>query len=131
MRVLSRFLAPALLLLAAGSVPAVAAEAKLPPLGKAWREANPYRGNAKAAAAGAAPYNQMCARCHGENVEPSGIAPDLRRLDTDAEGDKDYLASVRRGKVRNGTVYMPPFDGILPQETVWAIKTYIESVAAQ
>jgi hypothetical protein len=34
---------------------------------------------------------------------------------------------VRKGKVRNGAVYMPGFDGILQQEAVWAIKSYLET----
>jgi mono/diheme cytochrome c family protein len=40
----------------------------------------------------------------------------------------DYFAnSVRKGKVRNGAVYMPPFEGILNQEAVWSIKAYLET----
>jgi len=34
---------------------------------------------------------------------------------------------VRRGFTRNGAVYMPPFDAILQQEAVWAIKSYLET----
>ena len=34
---------------------------------------------------------------------------------------------VRRGKVRNGAVYMPPFEGTLTQEAIWTIRTYIET----
>jgi mono/diheme cytochrome c family protein len=41
--------------------------------------------------------------------------------------DGFYVAAVRRGKVRNGAVYMPPFDGILSQEAVWAVKAYLET----
>jgi mono/diheme cytochrome c family protein len=29
--------------------------------------------------------------------------------------------------VRDGRVYMPKFKGILSQEALWAIRTYIES----
>ena len=43
------------------------------------------------------------------------------------EIDQYYASSVRKGKVRNGAVYMPPFDGILNQEAVWAIKAYLET----
>jgi mono/diheme cytochrome c family protein len=40
----------------------------------------------------------------------------------------DYFAtSVRRGKVRNGAVYMPAFEDTLQQEAVWAIKAYLET----
>ena len=34
---------------------------------------------------------------------------------------------MRRGKVRNGAVYMPPFEGTFNQEAMWAIKAYLET----
>ncbi len=113
----------------------------LPPLGEPWRAENPYRQNAKAIKVGTSAYNQNCARCHGLEAISGGIAPDLRKLDNDctaikdakkksacvAEMDDYYASSVRKGKVRNGAVYMPPFEGILNQEAVWAIKAYLET----
>jgi mono/diheme cytochrome c family protein len=41
--------------------------------------------------------------------------------------DNYFLSSIRHGKVRNGAVYMPPFEGVFNQEAMWAIKTYLES----
>jgi cytochrome c-550 PedF len=90
---------------------------------------------------GTSAYNQNCARCHGLEAISGGIAPDLRKLENDCstlkeakkktacslEVDDYYMASVRRGKVRNGAVYMPPFEGILNQEAMWAIKAYLET----
>ena len=113
----------------------------LPVLGEQWRAENPFRQNDKAIKVGGSAYNQNCARCHGLEAISGGIAPDLRKLDNDcsllkeakkktacvAEIDDYYLGSVRRGKVRNGAVYMPPFEGILNQEAMWAIKTYLET----
>jgi cytochrome c-550 PedF len=113
----------------------------LPQLGEAWREENPYRENKEAATLGASAYNQNCARCHGLEAISGGIAPDLRLLDRDCmdqknakkkqacfkETDNYFLTSVRRGKVRNGAVYMPPFEGILSQEAMWALKAYLET----
>lgn len=113
----------------------------LQPLGKEWKEQNPYRGDTAAIKVGSSAYNQNCARCHGLEAVSGGIAPDLRKLDNDcvamklpakktacvAEMDSFYVAAVRRGKVRNGAVYMPPFDGILSQEAVWAVKAYLET----
>jgi cytochrome c-550 PedF len=113
----------------------------LPPLGAEWRAENPYRAQAKAVAIGSSAYNQNCARCHGLEAVSGGIAPDLRKLDNDCATLKDaakkgacvkevegyYLGRVRRGVTRNGAVYMPPFDGILQQEAVWAIKSYLET----
>lgn len=122
-------------------VPQAVDTQSLPQLGDPWREENPYRGNKEAAALGASAYNQNCARCHGLEAISGGIAPDLRLLDRDCmdqknpakkqacfkETDAYFLASVRRGKVRNGAVYMPPFEGILSQEAVWALKAYLET----
>ena len=99
----------------------------LPALGDALRGVNPYRNNKEAVRVGTSAYTQNCARCHGLEAVSGGIAPDLRKLDVDAETDAYFLGSVRNGKVRNGAVYMPPFQSILPQEAIWAIKSYVES----
>lgn len=113
----------------------------LPTLGDKWRDENPYRTNKLALKIGTSAYNQNCARCHGLEAESGGIAPDLRLLDRDCtdirnetkkqacykETDKYFLTSIRHGKVRNGAVYMPPFEGVFNQEAMWAIKTYLES----
>lgn len=102
----------------------------LPQLGDPWLAENPYRKNANTEAVriGKSGYNQNCARCHGLEAISGGIAPDLRRLPIDKETDDYFIGSVRRGKVRNGAVYMPHFEGILSQEAMWAIKSYLESV---
>ena len=118
----------------------------LPKLGEAWRVDNPYRAaekavNETAVKIGSSAYNQNCARCHGLEAISGGVAPDLRKLDNDCSPMKDamkrtacvkeiddyYLGSVRRGKVRNGAVYMPPFEGMLSQEAMWTIKSYLET----
>ena len=44
-----------------------------------------------------------------------------------ADVDNYYLTTVRNGRTRNGAVYMPPFEGILNQEAIWAIKSYLVS----
>ncbi len=98
---------------------------ELKPLGAEWLTANPYKGDPTAIRIGASAYNQNCARCHGLQAVSGGIAPDLRRLPTDQETDEYFQGSVRRGKVRNGNVYMPPFEGTLSQEAIWALRSYI------
>lgn len=99
----------------------------LPPLGEKWLDTNPYRGNERALKIGSSGYNQNCARCHGLEVISGGIAPDLRYLPLDDEGDGYFKQAVTHGKVRDDRVYMPKFDGILSQEGLWAIRTYIQS----
>lgn len=107
--------------------PQVVDTSSLKQIGKEWVGVNPYRKNAAAEKIGASAYNQNCARCHGLEAISGGIAPDLRKLDLDPDTDVYFRDSVRRGKVRNGAVYMPPFEGILTQEAVWAIKAYLET----
>ncbi len=113
----------------------------LPPLGEQWKATNPYAGNNEAIKVGTSAYAQNCARCHGIDAISGGIAPDLRMIDKDCTGladadrkkacyaeiDEYFATTVRKGRVRNGAVYMPPFEGILQQEAVWAIKAYLET----
>lgn len=110
--------------------PQVVDTRELKQLGEAWKVENPYRGEAKAVTVGKSAYNQNCARCHGLEAKSGGIAPDLRKLPMDKETDEYYIGSVRRGKVRNGAVYMPPFEGIMSQEGMWAIRAYVETLPA-
>ena len=115
----------------------------LPQLVGGWLSDNPYSaGNAKdeAIRVGSSGFNQNCARCHGLEAISGGIAPDLRRLDAECFDLQDearancikdfeayFIKTVRGGRTRDGRVYMPPFEGILSQEALWAIKTYLES----
>jgi len=97
-------------------------------LGDAWRDLNPYRGNAKAVEIGAAAFTGNCARCHGEGAVSPGGAPDLRFLEKGGAGDQWFSERVRNGAIRRGVVYMPKFEGALSQEAVWAIRSWLESV---
>lgn len=113
----------------------------LPELGADWRAENPFRQNDLAVKIGTSAYNQNCARCHGLEAISGGIAPDLRKLDSECSSLKDdkkkascvadmdvyYAATVRKGRTRNGAVYMPPFEATLSQEAVWSIKSYLET----
>ncbi len=106
---------------------------ELKPLGKEWLEENPYRGDKAAIRVGDSAYNQNCARCHGLEVISGGITPDLRKLndeaefDSSAESDSWFLSRIRNGAVIDGRVYMPPFESILSQEAMWAIRSYIDT----
>ncbi|MCB1906538.1 MAG: cytochrome c-550 PedF [Rhodocyclaceae bacterium] len=100
----------------------------LKPLGDEWLESNPYRGDQEAIRVGTSAFNQNCARCHGIGAVSGGIAPDLRYLPVEDEGDEIFIMRIRNGATRNGRVYMPPFEGILQQEAMWAIRAYLETV---
>ncbi len=99
----------------------------LEPLGEEWRKENPYRGNPTAIKIGASAYNQNCARCHGLEAISGGIAPDLRGLEKDAAGDAWFLNRIRKGATVNGDYKMPPFEKLMSQEAMWAIRAYIDS----
>jgi cytochrome c-550 PedF len=100
----------------------------LDPLGETWRPTNPYRGNKLAIQIGKSAYNQQCARCHGLEGVSGGLAPDLRSLDKGDEGDKIFLPPMRKGVYRDGRTLMPKYEGIISQEGMWAIRSWLESV---
>ena len=126
-------------------VPQAVDTSTLPQLGAKWLDANPYNSQnparGEALRIGTSAYNQNCARCHGLEAISGGISPDLRKFDGDCSGlgdpakkqacfkemDDYFIATVRRGRVRDGRVYMPPFEGTLSQEAIWSIRTYIET----
>lgn len=99
----------------------------LPPLGDTWRDENPYRGNEHAVKIGSSAYNQNCARCHGLEVISGGLAPDLRYLEKGKEGDEWFKERVTHGAIVDGMTKMPVFAGVISQEGLWAIRSYIES----
>jgi cytochrome c-550 PedF len=125
-------------------VPQAVDTSTLPQLGAKWLDANPYSegpAQKEALRIGTSAYNQNCARCHGLDAISGGISPDLRKFDAECkdladvakrascykEMDDFYVATVRRGRVRDGRVYMPPFESTLSQEAIWSIKTYLET----
>ena len=100
----------------------------LDPLGDEWRESNPFRNNQKAIEIGESAYTQNCARCHGLAAVSGGLSPDLRLLPLGDEGDEFYLPVTRKGVIRNGITYMPAYEGVLNQEAIWAIRSWLETV---
>jgi cytochrome c-550 PedF len=97
-------------------------------LGADFLKSNPYRKDKTAIRIGSSAYNQNCARCHGLEAISGGIAPDLRYLPLGDDGDEIFMQRIRKGSVRDGRVYMPPFEHTLRQEAMWAIRSYIETV---
>lgn len=115
----------------------------LPALGSTWREDNPYRGDALAAAIGREVYTQACSRCHGVDGDAThSVGTDLRMVDIycyrtikDAatrracvrDNDHYFKESVLKGKLRVGVVHMPAWEKYLSQEAVWSVRTFLES----
>lgn len=101
-------------------------------LGEDFLEINPYRELGgeqyeRAIEIGASGYNQNCARCHGLEVISGGIAPDLRLLEDGEFGDEWFMERVRKGYSQNGAYKMPPYEDLLSQEAMWAIRSYTET----
>lgn len=114
----------------------------LPPLGDTWLDSNPYRGNTAIVSTGRALFNESCAICHGTDGNPKNQpGPNLLRLHRGCQKVEDsalltrclsdvdhyFVKSVRGGKRVLDVQHMPPWEGVLPQEAVWAIKTFIEA----
>lgn len=98
----------------------------LEPLGDEWRTENPYSAdNERAVEIGQVGYAKNCARCHGLEAVSGGLAPDLRELEPGAEDDEWYIVIVRDGFFQNGVPKMPPFEGVLNQEAMWAIRAWL------
>lgn len=76
---------------------------------------------------GSSAYNANCARCHGLQVISGGIAPDLRILEDGEFGDEWFMERVRKGYTQNGAYKMPPFENVMNQEAMWAIRSYTET----
>jgi mono/diheme cytochrome c family protein len=107
-----------------------------------WAPPNPYRGMDNVLEAGRAAYAEHCASCHGADaVQPNAEGPDLRRLDSFCRRLKDaalkaaclkdvdsyYFTSVLEGKVRAGVVHMPAWKDVLAPESIWAIRSFVET----
>ena len=100
----------------------------LKPVGKTVLKENPYRGNALAIKIGEHGYTQNCARCHGIGAISGGISPDLRKMDPAKEGDEWYIYRSLNGSAKDGRVLMPKFDGIVSQEGLWAIRSWLDTL---
>ncbi|WP_018411052.1 c-type cytochrome [Methyloversatilis thermotolerans] len=118
----------------------------LPALGERWLESNPYRDNPAVIATGRALFNESCAICHGMDGNPKNQpGPNLLRLHRGCQKvsesgllkrclsdvDHYFVKSVRHGKRVLDVQHMPPWEGVMPQEGVWAIKTFIEARIAE
>lgn len=105
--------------------------AGLPSLGEDWQAVNPYRNDEKlrdiAIEVGSRGYNSNCARCHGLEAKSGGMAPDLRELGESESEDAWYISRVIGGATVGDRQKMPPFAGLLSQEAIWAIRTYIDA----
>jgi mono/diheme cytochrome c family protein len=106
-------------------VPLIAGAADAPA-----RPKNPYSGNKAVAAEGASLLNQYCAHCHGQWAEQGERPRDLRRLNIRYGDDASamFWSTVTAGRLDKG---MPVWKGVLPDDTLWKIYTFLETVQEQ
>lgn len=104
----------------------------LPDVGEEWQTVNPYRNASRevwqtAVNIGSSGFNENCARCHGLGAISGGVAPDLRFLTADEDGDTWFAERFQNGYAQDGVQKMPAWGNILNQKAGWAIRTYVES----
>lgn len=103
----------------------------LTPLAAEWLKENPYRADAAQQAIaierGEVGYYNNCASCHGLEAVAGGLAPDLREIEEGKFGDEWWMERTRNGVTQNGVSKMPHYEGIISQEGMWAIRSYVES----
>lgn len=94
------------------------------------RPVNPFSGSKEAATEGASLLNQYCAHCHGQWAEQGERPRDLRRLRI-RYGDAaipTFYATVSTGRLDKG---MPVWKGVLSDEILWKIYTFLETVQSE
>lgn len=91
---------------------------------------NPFAGNAEVAAEGGSLFNQYCSHCHGQWADQGERPRDLRRLKL-RYGDEAiamYVKTLNEGRLDKG---MPVWKGVLPDETIWKIFTFLMTVQSE
>jgi mono/diheme cytochrome c family protein len=96
----------------------------------ATRPVNPYSGNAQLAQEGGGLFNQYCSHCHGPWAEQGERPRDLRRLRIRYGDDaiSMFYATVSTGRLDKG---LPVWKGVLNDETLWKIFTFLETVQTE
>ena len=92
--------------------------------------ANPFEGRADVVVEGRSLFNQYCSHCHGPNAIQGERPRDLRRLRI-RYGDKApevFDSTTSKGRPDKG---MPVWKGVLSDDVLWSIYTYLESVQTQ
>lgn len=91
---------------------------------------NPFAGRTDLVDEGRSLFNQYCSHCHGPNAVQGERPRDLRRLNI-RYGDKAstiFYETVNTGRADMG---MPVWRGVLTDEVLWRIFTYLQTVQTQ
>jgi mono/diheme cytochrome c family protein len=91
---------------------------------------NPYAGREDIVEEGGSLLNQYCSHCHGPWAVQGERPRDLRRLNL-RYGDyamSTFYTTVQNGRPPKG---MPPWKGILEDDIIWKIYTFLQSVQVE
>jgi mono/diheme cytochrome c family protein len=91
---------------------------------------NPYAGQEDIIEEGGSLLNQYCSHCHGPWAVQGERPRDLRRLNL-RYGDyamSTFYTTVQNGRPPKG---MPPWKGILEDDIIWKIYTFLQSVQVE
>ena len=91
---------------------------------------NPFAGRTDLVEEGRSLFNQYCSHCHGPNAVQGERPRDLRRLYI-RYGNKAstvFYETVSTGRMDMG---MPVWKGILSDEVLWRMFTYLQTVQTE
>ena len=81
----------------------------------AARPINPFAGSSAVTEEGGSLFNQYCSHCHGQWAEQG-------------EPISMFYSTVTEGRIEKG---MPVWKGVLPDEVLWKIYTFLETVQTE
>ncbi len=96
----------------------------------AGRPANPYAGDSEVVPEGKSLFNQYCSHCHGPDAVQGERPRDLRRLQIRYRDDAIavFYTTINNGRMDKG---MPVWKGVLSEEVIWKIYTFLASVQTE
>lgn len=91
---------------------------------------NPHEGKAELVEEGKSLFNQYCSHCHGPDAVQGERPRDLRRLKRRyGDGATElFYTTINNGRMDKG---MPVWKGVLDEDVMWRIYTFLQSVQAQ
>ncbi len=94
------------------------------------RPVNPFDGKPEIASEGNGLFNQYCSHCHGPDAVQGERPRDLRRLKIRYGDDAIavFYKTINNGRMEKG---MPVWKGVLSEETMWKIYTFLSSIQTQ
>jgi mono/diheme cytochrome c family protein len=93
--------------------------------------ANPLSGNEAAIKEGRSWYRNTCTVCHGGRADGAGergTGADLRKFN---KGFRKFVETVKNGRETGRTMKMPAWGGVLTDEQIYQIGSYLETLAIE